>query len=69
MITEKIKITTKRITKKQKDNYLFLFMKKQNKILYKWILINYGRRCKDYEEGCIVCKAWKMFEELRYKTK
>lgn len=38
----------------------------QNKILRDWIEINYGERCPDFEKDCIVCKAWKMFDELKY---
>mgnify|MGYP001612764416 CR=1 FL=1 len=38
--------------------------KEQNKILEKWMIKNYGRRCPDYEKDCIVCKKWKLFDKL-----
>jgi len=40
------------------------YISKQNKSLEKWIIKNYGKRCKDYEKGCIVCEKWKLFDKL-----
>jgi len=42
------------------ENYL----KKENKVLEKWIIKNYGKRCPDYEKECVVCKKWKLFDKL-----
>jgi len=41
--------------------------KKENKILEDWIKRNMGRRTKEFEKGCIHCKAWKMCDFLKYK--
>ena len=48
---------------KRIENYI----KRQNQILKKWIMKNYGKRCPDYEKDCIVCKKWKLFDKLVLK--
>lgn len=39
--------------------------KKENKKLENWMRRNYGKRCPTYAEGCILCKMWKLCDELR----
>lgn len=29
-----------------------------------WMLKNWGKRCKEYEKDCPLCKAWKYFDYL-----
>lgn len=40
------------------------YLKKQNLILERWVTKNYGKRCKGYEKGCVVCEKWKLFDKL-----
>lgn len=51
---------------KKGEKRLKNFMKEQNTILEKWFKKNYGKKCPEYEEGCIVCEQWKLFEWLKY---
>ena len=37
---------------------------KENKVLEKWVIRNYGKRCPDYEKDCACCKAWKCYDYL-----
>lgn len=30
--------------------------------IFNFILDNYGRRCEDYDESCVVCQVWKKFD-------
>lgn len=32
--------------------------------IFNFILDNYGRRCEDYDESCVVCQAWKKFDTM-----
>lgn len=43
------------------------YIKKQNEILKKWLIKNYGKRCSDYEKECVVCNKWKLFDKLILK--
>ena len=37
-----------------------------NRDLIKEAIIDYwGKRCKEYEEGCGCCEAWKQFDKLK----
>jgi len=38
--------------------------KEQDKILKRWMERNYGKRCKEYDKNCIVCKMWKIADKL-----
>lgn len=38
---------------------------RQNKILGRWIVENYGKRCPAYERGCVVCEAWEYYDALK----
>lgn len=40
---------------------------KENKILEKWVVRNYGKRCQDIEKECECCKAWKYYDYLAMK--
>ena len=53
--------------KPQLDKEFKIHSKKQNKNLEKWIIKNYGKRCPDYEKGCIICEKWKLFDKLVLK--
>ena len=52
---------------KRTDEEIEKYFSEQNKILEKWIIKNYGKRCKDYQKGCIVCEKWKLFDKLMIK--
>lgn len=30
----------------------------------KWLTENYGVKCLDYEQGCVLCRLWKNQEEF-----
>jgi len=34
-----------------------------------WITKSYGKRCKEYEEGCPICDEWKLYEEYELAKK
>ena len=34
------------------------------KAMYKWIEKFWGKRCKEYQEGCGTCEAWKAYDFL-----
>jgi hypothetical protein len=34
------------------------------KLFRKWILREIGKKCPDYSYDCIVCRTWRLFEEL-----
>ena len=34
-----------------------------------FIKLGYGKRCKEYEEGCPTCDEWKLFDEYINKLK
>jgi len=36
--------------------------RKRAKEMEKWLLKNYGERCKEYEPACVVCRVWKGFD-------
>jgi hypothetical protein len=49
-------------------------MKKQDKIdldenkkLFKWMVRNYGKRCKEFCKGCACCEAWVLYDRLIQK--
>ncbi|MEK6828618.1 MAG: hypothetical protein AABY15_00695 [Nanoarchaeota archaeon] len=46
------------------DKKIENYFKNQNKILERWVIKNYGKRCSDYEKECVVCKKWKLFDKL-----
>ena len=31
----------------------------------KWLIENYGKKCKDYSECCVICNAWKVYTMLK----
>jgi hypothetical protein len=33
-------------------------------ITRRWIKAAYGEKCKEYEDGCCVCRVWFLFENL-----
>ena len=33
-------------------------------IMKRWMIENWGKKCKDYEKECPVCKAWECFEYI-----
>ena len=34
------------------------------KQLKKFLLKYYGKKCKEYAVGCIVCSVWRVYEDL-----
>ena len=60
----KLKTNKVKIIAKRKDKETEEYFSKQNKFLEKWIIKNYGKRCQDYEKGCVVCEKWKLFDKL-----
>lgn len=43
-------------------------VKRENKILEKWMIRNFGYRCPEYYKGCIVCERWKLYDQLKMET-
>ena len=41
----------------------------KEKYLKGFIKLGYGKRCKEYEEGCPTCDEWKLFDEYINKLK
>lgn len=35
------------------------------KELKKWLIENYGNKCKDYSDCCPICHAWKVYKMLK----
>ena len=35
----------------------------REKYLKGFIKLGYGKRCKEYEEGCPTCDEWKLYDE------
>jgi hypothetical protein len=31
----------------------------------KWLIENYGKKCKDYSDCCVICNAWKVYTMLK----
>ncbi len=40
-----------------------LIAEERKKYLRGFIKLGYGKRCKEYEEGCPTCDEWKLFDE------
>jgi hypothetical protein len=40
-------------------------IKVENQKLKDWMEENYGIRCKTFVKNCILCKKWKLFDELK----
>lgn len=36
----------------------------ENKVLFKWMIKNYGKRCTEYAGGCACCEAWMLYDML-----
>lgn len=39
-------------------------VRRENAILFNWVFKNYGRRCPKYEKNCVICQAWKNYDNL-----
>ena len=33
-----------------------------------WLLKNVGKRCKDYDGECFVCRSWHIYDEINSYT-
>lgn len=33
-------------------------------ITRQWVKKYWGKKCKEYDDGCIVCRVWHLFESL-----
>jgi hypothetical protein len=40
-------------------------LKRENKKLEKWMIRNIGKRCPEFSAGCIVCKKWRLYDNLK----
>ena len=45
------------------DDVVDLIAEERKKYLRGFIKLGYGKRCKEYEEGCPTCDEWKLFDE------
>ena len=52
---------TNKLTKEIEDDL------DENRILFKWMIKNYGKRCPDFEERCACCVAWNLYDRLIQK--
>jgi hypothetical protein len=59
---------SKDIIKDEKWKVLNKEILEQNEILEKWMLDNYGLRCRKYIKGCALCKKWEAFDKLLLDT-
>ena len=56
--------TKKKVTRE--DNWdINEQIKSENKILKEWVTRNYGKKCPEIVEGCVVCEAWMLFDKLK----
>lgn len=66
MPKQKQKARVKRVTKKIRDwSDLDKDIKTENKKLKEWMEENYGMRCQIFVRNCILCKKWKLYDELK----
>jgi len=40
------------------------YMKRENAILKKWIIRNFGTKCPEFVPSCGLCQAWKAYKQL-----
>ena len=63
----------KEVVKERLDELLAFLTKtiegEREKYLKGFIKLGYGKRCKEYEEGCPTCDEWKLFDEYINKLK
>jgi hypothetical protein len=52
----------KRKQKKQVDDW---DLEEEREILESWMVRNFGKRCFEYEPGCIVCEKYKLYDKLQ----
>ena len=45
------------------DDVVDLIESEREKYLKGFIKLGYGKRCKEYEEGCPTCDEWKLYDE------